>query len=202
MNTAYAPERRDSTCWCRTPEPPAVAKRLDAWRATDQVRAYGLPSTPLKDTERRADRWVELMGVEQTEIDALAALRPDLLQQIAVDAISPFFDATLARRVAATCVEWLVAAQAAIDEQCGDDLARLREGAADKLAGKRGEIEEIVAGIRVDPDDLQMALPEITLPKASVRTGAAPEPLCDSRWSFTEQCLRLIASKRYTEITL
>ena len=32
------------------------------------------------------------MGVEQTEIDALASLRPDLLRQIARDAIAPFYD--------------------------------------------------------------------------------------------------------------
>ena len=31
----------------------------------DQVREYGLPSTPLKDTERRADKWTAAMGVEQ-----------------------------------------------------------------------------------------------------------------------------------------
>ena len=61
----------------------------------DQVREYGLPSTPLKDTERRADKWTAAMGVEQTEIDALAALQPDVLTQMARDAIAPFFDSTL-----------------------------------------------------------------------------------------------------------
>src|SRR2546430_2085737 len=43
------------------------------------VREYGLPSTPLKDTEKRAGSWQREMHVEQTEIDALASLRPDLL---------------------------------------------------------------------------------------------------------------------------
>jgi hypothetical protein len=47
----------------------------------DQVREYGLPSTPLKDTEKRADAWQAAMGVEQTEIDALASLQPDLLRR-------------------------------------------------------------------------------------------------------------------------
>jgi hypothetical protein len=42
----------------------------------DQVRELGLPSTPLKETEKRADRWREAFGVEQTEIDALATLQP------------------------------------------------------------------------------------------------------------------------------
>ena len=58
-----------------------------------------LPSTPLKETERRADRWREAFGVEQTEIDALATLRPDVLSQIVEDALTPFYDPTLSLRV-------------------------------------------------------------------------------------------------------
>ena len=45
-----------------------------------QVRAFDLPSTPLKETERRADKWRDAFGIEQTEIDALLALRPDAPQ--------------------------------------------------------------------------------------------------------------------------
>jgi hypothetical protein len=50
--------------------------------SVEQVRELGLPSTPLKETERRANRWRETFGVEQTEIDALATLRPDVLREI------------------------------------------------------------------------------------------------------------------------
>jgi hypothetical protein len=35
---------------------------------------FGLPSTPLKTTEKRAGDWLAAMRCEQTEIDALAAL--------------------------------------------------------------------------------------------------------------------------------
>jgi hypothetical protein len=49
----------------------------------EQVREFGLPSTPLKEKERRAAAWRAKWGHDQTEIDALAALRPDLLEQIA-----------------------------------------------------------------------------------------------------------------------
>ena len=41
----------------------------------EQVRDLGLPSSPLKTTEKRADRWRQAFGIEQTEIDALATLR-------------------------------------------------------------------------------------------------------------------------------
>ena len=40
----------------------------------DQVTRLDLPSTPLKETEKRGDKWREVWNHEQTEIDALAAL--------------------------------------------------------------------------------------------------------------------------------
>ena len=58
----------------------------------DHVRQFDLPGTPLKASERRADTWRAAMGTEQTEIDALATLQPDLLRTMARDAITPFFD--------------------------------------------------------------------------------------------------------------
>ncbi len=103
--------------------PVAVARKLQAFEARefpglqaevyrvaltpDQVRQYGLPSTPLKDTERRRGKWLEDMGVRQTEIDALASLQPDLLEEITRAALGQFYDRTLARRVAAYRDEWL-----------------------------------------------------------------------------------------------
>ncbi len=38
------------------------------------------------------------MGREQTELDALMALRPGELERSCIDAIKPFFDPTLDRR--------------------------------------------------------------------------------------------------------
>jgi hypothetical protein len=48
----------------------------------EQVRDLDLPSTPLKETEKRSSRWRAEFGIEQTEIDALATLRPDALRDI------------------------------------------------------------------------------------------------------------------------
>jgi hypothetical protein len=161
----------------------------------DQVREYDLPSTPLKESERRADRWREAMGVEQTEIDALATLRPDLLRQIARDAIAPFFDSTLEDRVRDARQEWLAAAQARIEEQDGGDLDQLRDDAAAALADKHDEIQAILDSVTIDPD--QFDLPGPVIPEAAVDHDAQPLGLCDSRWSFAEQTRRLIASRNY-----
>jgi hypothetical protein len=161
-----------------------------------QVREYDLPSTPLKDTEKRADKWQQAMGVAQTEIDSIAALRPDLLRQIARDAIAPFYDLELDRRVAAYRHEWLGRAQEMIAASFDlDRLAEIRADAEAQLEGMREQIRELNDALRidVDPDDL----PPIELPDAESGGVASNPPLIDSRWDFAEQCRALIASKAY-----
>ena len=64
----------------------------------DQVKDLGLPETPLKDTEKRADRWRERYGCEQTEIDALSTLKPRVLTEIVESDLKPYFDQTLQER--------------------------------------------------------------------------------------------------------
>lgn len=161
----------------------------------DQVREYGLPSTPLKDTEKRADKWTAAMGVQQTEIDTIAA-QPELLRQIADDAVAPFFDRTLDRRVTEVRRQWLASAQRAVDEQAGGDQAEaLREEALEKIEEKRVELEEIIDSMRLDTDVFDLPdVPDIPKPAIDIEP---PEPLCASSWDFAEQCRQLIASKNY-----
>jgi hypothetical protein len=193
--------------------PISVSRKLQAFQVTlfpdldfevhrvgltpDQVREYGLPSTPLKDTERRGDAWQSAMGVEQTEIDALASLRPELLRDLARDAIAPFYDHTLARRVAESYWSWKEQAQAVLDSSL-DQVARtrFRAEAAAKLGELREQIDAINDSMRIDVSDLD--LPAIDVPTADLFPGKAyPMPLVDSRWSFAEQCQALINSKAY-----
>ena len=161
----------------------------------DQVREYGLPSTPLKDTEKRADSWRTATGVDQTEIDALAALRPDLLRQIARDALDAFFDRTLDGRVFTAQSQWLDAAQVVLDEQLdGQRIDALRREAEAKLATLQREIDALNTALRVDVDDFELPAPVV--PEAQL-DEVYRLPLLDSRWSFEEQCRRLIDSKAY-----
>jgi hypothetical protein len=163
-----------------------------------QVREYGLPSTPLKDSERRADRWRDAMGIEQTEIDALASLRPDLLRQIARDAIAPFYDSTLDTRVFNAKVRWLDTAQAIVNDATdSEELERLRREATIKLNELRDEIDAINRALRVDTS--RFALPPLIVPTAELNDASNGLPLLDSRWPFAEQCQRLIDSKAYRE---
>jgi hypothetical protein len=164
----------------------------------DQVRLYGLPSTPLKDTEKRADKWTAAMGVEQTEIDALAALQPRLLRELTENAISPFYDDTLTDRVWLAKHEWQEQAQQILDRHSGEHIEALRANAADRLAEKREEIQQILDAVRVNTDELEFELPPAVVPDAILDDTLIPDTaLCDSAWDFAEQCRRLIASKQY-----
>lgn len=161
-----------------------------------QVGEYGLPSTPLKETERRADKWLQAFGVEQTEVDALTA-RPGLLAQLAREAIEPFYDRTLPQRVADYREEWTERAWEAIGAVFDlDDHAETRRYAEEQLARMRREILDLNDDLRIDFDPA--ILPEIEAPEA-----AEPEddglPLLDSRWDFAEQCRALIDSKAYRD---
>jgi hypothetical protein len=164
----------------------------------EQVRMYGLPSTPLKDGERRADRWTAAMGVEQTEIDALAALRPELLRELAVEEIKQFYDVTLANRVYMARERWMTEAQEILDERLDqDELERIRAEAVEVLADLEEEIEALNDRLRVDIDP--GTLPPMVIPEAEIN-GLPSMPLIDSREGFAVGSQRLIESKRYLEV--
>jgi hypothetical protein len=159
-----------------------------------QVREYGLPSTPLKATELRADRWRQAMGVQQTEVDAFTA-SPGLLRQITRDALAEFYDRTLNSRVGRYRDEWLSQARQVIAATFDlDRLAEIRRDAEAQLEAMREQIRQLNDDLRIDvaPRDL----PPIELPEA-VDPGRNGLPLLDSRWPFAEQCRALIASKAY-----
>jgi hypothetical protein len=165
----------------------------------DQVREYGLPYAPMKETERRADRWYTAMGVQQTEIDAIATLRPDLLREIVRGAIRPYFDTSLDRRVREARAEWQQQAQAILEDRLGPErMEEMRAEAELKLAGLDEQVAAINESLRVDVDDID--LPPIEVPHPQI-TRERSLPLVRSGpragWSHGEQCRRLIRRKAY-----
>jgi hypothetical protein len=94
--------------------PVSVARRLQALKdhlypdllievhhvglTLEQVIKHELPSSFIKETEKRRKRWIEARGREATEIDALLALKPGALEKIVRDFIKRFCDPTLLKR--------------------------------------------------------------------------------------------------------
>jgi hypothetical protein len=194
--------------------PLSVARKLQALKAEwfgdldfqvyrvaltpEQVREHELPSSVLKETEKRAGAWREAMGIEQTEIDALASLQPDLLREIARAALDPFYGWQLDSRVAQERRRWLGEAQAALERQLHPELlGEVRQRAEERLATIREQADALFREMRIDVGDIE--LPDAVVPEPELNGRPSTVPLLDSDWPFASQCYRLRRSKSYKE---
>jgi hypothetical protein len=187
----------------------SIARKLQAFRdlffpglqfevvpgalTVDQARRLRLPSTPLKEAEKRASRWREAFGIEQTEIDALTTpQRMDDLRELVEQAFEPYYDFDLARRVAEAKAEWARAARGIIDAQVNSGrLARARRQ-ADAL---RTKIETLNADLEAIARDI--GLPPIEVPEAEIDDGAPRLALLSLDMTWTEATEALKAHKAY-----
>ena len=94
----------------------------------EQCRHYGLPRTPIKETERRKDKFESIFGVGATELDALEALHPGELARLLNEEIDNWIDASLSRRFNR------------LEAEINIDLRRITSGV---LANHAEEIEQI-----------------------------------------------------------
>jgi hypothetical protein len=163
----------------------------------EQVNELGLPSTPLKETEKRASRWREAFGVEQTEIDALATLRPDVLHEIVERAFDPYFDDTLEERVDQAEEEWIRRAEEALAEQIDPErVEALRAEAAERLSELASAIAEINERLRLTAAD-RFSLPRIEVPEPDVNAHALRQALVSFDDAWVEATRSLIERKTY-----
>jgi hypothetical protein len=167
----------------------------------EQVRELGLPSTPLKESEKRADKWRAAFGVEQTEVDALLtprALDDGVLRELVERAFDPYFDRTLEARVAAAEDEWRSAAAEAIDEQIDSDaLSDARDQASELLDEMPERVDDINRRLRaaVGP----VTLPEIDVPEPELNDDTPRQALVSLDQDWVEATRALIAHKSYGE---
>lgn len=160
----------------------------------EQVRRFELPSTPLKVTELRGDRWRRVMQHEQTEIDSLASLRPLELTRIALDAIKPFYDSTLHRRSTEVSIAWREEVQSRLEAQSDYQTA------VDNINDARETLAAAAVALQVAQEDAQAAFTGIELPPVEppepVIEAVAPRPLFTTEADFASSSRRLIAHKR------
>jgi hypothetical protein len=65
----------------------------------DQCIEYSLPRMPIKESEKRAERFEERYGEGATELDALEALHPGEISSILVQEIERYYDPNLQRNI-------------------------------------------------------------------------------------------------------
>jgi hypothetical protein len=160
----------------------------------DQVRSLGLPSSPLKETERRASRWRETHGHDQTEIDAMVELHPEALRNAIYDAIRPFYDFDLERRVSGIQSDWYIKADKALQARPGYKAAckrivaawRNAKTATSKLQAEQHKAAGMLADSIPEPPKLPEAAPD----------GEVRPALYDSATDFVTATRQLIRRKK------
>jgi hypothetical protein len=164
----------------------------------EQVGEEDLPSTPLKKGEKRASRWREAFGIDQTEIDALTtpSKRP-VLQRILRQAFKPYIDRTLSRRVAEAKAEWDAAAQEAVEQQIdAEHLARIRDEASTRLEELREQIEQINTQLDLVAGE-HFTLPPIEVPEPDVELDPERQALVSFEDDWVRASQALIKHKSY-----
>jgi hypothetical protein len=96
----------------------------------EQCRRWDLPRMPIKESEKRKDKFEERYGRGATELDALEALHPGVLADIVENAILRFRDQTIDRRTekaAAPIRQKLDEATAEVHARHSEKIEALRE---------------------------------------------------------------------------
>jgi hypothetical protein len=165
----------------------------------EQVRSQGLPETPLKPGEKRASRWKEAFGVDQTEIDALTTpARARILQNIIRQAFQPYIDPTLRRRATTAELEWRRTAQRALNEQIdADRLAAIQARANLTLSQMREQIDHLNGALQELVANAPAALPPIIVPRPEIDLAPDRPSLVSFDHDWVAASRALIKHKSY-----
>lgn len=194
--------------------PVNVARQVEFWRAeyapgadiklqplaltAAQIAAYQLPRTPIKDSDKRRAQFEDQYGEGAVELDALEALYPGTLRQIALDAMKPYLDLTLEDRLRAAGRQAETyasrTAHDTFDEPTSDARAAIRAEAqkiarsydarlvalAQEMRQEMAPIQERMDALREEMDSAAADL-ELTLPLRPEPEVAPPD---ESDWLF------------------
>jgi hypothetical protein len=105
----------------------------------DQTVAYRLPRTPIKESDRRGNKFEQRYGEGATELDALEALQPGELRRILVGEVERYFDTRLAGRINAVARK--------VEQKMSRVTANVRERHRDEIAALEAGREEIATEI-------------------------------------------------------
>lgn len=162
----------------------------------EQCEEFELPRTPIKESERRKDRFEQVHGTGATELDALEALRPGQLHAILENHILCYYDSDLSERVQAARAyleEALAERRAEVLDEHAEERNALRrqysqlaeafnravQPIAEAIELLYGQMERDLAGRALDIDDYPV-------PEAA-EGDEVGEGLFNSRREYLEQ---------------
>jgi hypothetical protein len=192
--------------------PVAVARKIEYRMRTDNLKLdievrpvlltheqtirYRLPRTPIKEGERRAERFEERFGEGATELDALEALHPGEISRILVQEIERYYDPNLhrnIRRVASRVERELASINSEVQGEFADEYQQLEDDYAELVERYEADLQ----GIAERHETLQLAITERLEQQApeaedynwpEPRAGDEdPDPMFKSRRGYVEQ---------------
>jgi hypothetical protein len=156
----------------------------------DQCVEFRLPRTPIKASERRAERFEERFGEGATELDALEARRPGELRRMLIAEIERYYDGNLSQEIEDIAEDTqgdLDRITAEVRRRYAKDIAALekdREKIAALIKAAEKKAQPILKKIERDLDAAETPLPDWPEP----RDGDEDEdPLFDSTRDYVEQ---------------
>jgi hypothetical protein len=162
----------------------------------DQTVRYELPRTPLKEGDRRTEKWEGRYGEGATELDALEALHPGELRKIIEGEILRYFDPDLDSRIGEVkdkIARDLGAINRQVNDQFDDEIAELEadweEIAAEYQAKVDAWVEranEVSQGITEALEELKPDLSDVELPEPA-EGDEDDDPLYDSTRDYVGQ---------------
>lgn len=162
----------------------------------EQCEELDLPSSPIKKSDKRAPKWVAATGRQQTEIDALSTLQPEVLSEILRDAIAPYWDETLGGRVHLAVQEYEDKQAARLADKIGQDrIENIRDVVAEKLSEAQTAIDYMLNAFTIDEDDFD--LDELIFPEPKLDGEPSRPPLLDPNDDWLTQTAKLVARKKY-----
>lgn len=162
----------------------------------DQCIEHQLPRIPVKDTERRAARFAERFGEGVTELDALEAIHPGLLQRILSDEINRYHDPGHDRAVAAACTDIemeIFRTDEAVHAECREDIDALQAEFDEIKRAYEAQIADWTERAWPVWDAITARLEERAPDVSEVRPNSGwqakeeLDPLYDSRRDYIEQ---------------
>jgi hypothetical protein len=132
--------------WVRDYAPGTNIKLTPLVLTEAQADAYDLPRIPIKEADNRKERFEERYDEGAVELDALEALYPGELARIVREAIEPYRDRTLARRLDEAEEEAREEAEEAWEKRVApyrEELDAIRREGRDVAARYDGQLEEL-----------------------------------------------------------
>jgi len=203
--------------------PVAVARQVEFWRreyapgaevkltpialTKEQVIAYRLPRTPIKESDRRRANFEDRHGAGAVELDALEALHPGELARMVQEALAPYRDARYSASLSRAQREALELAESEWQEMTTEEASRLAElrrqaeeiaaGYTDRLTQLSEELEQDMAplseelkilrqAIHKKGEDFEPELPSRPEPRVSFN-GAESQWLFDAERDYLDQ---------------